>query len=197
VERRLNGGVFLWGIGNSIAAGISELVRTTGGAEVLFSPIKSGPRPIDVAPDRYIAWTKGEAADGSTYPLPANSIVISGHAEAASRHSRYALICHSESQLVFEDVGHKVEFAGLRNLISGKPVGASQVTAVVVSDPTAEAGGTEYPVAFRAALEYPYFIRLRDPVPVILGMKQATLSGELPVADREARRDELLATRAT
>ena len=175
----------------------TELVRTTGGAEVLFSPIKSGPRPIDVAPDRYMAWTKGEAADGSTYPLPANSIVLSGHAEAASRHSRSPSSAMAESQLVFEDVGHEVEFAGLRNLMSGKPVGASQVTAMVVRDPTAKAGGTEYPVAFRAALEYPYFIRLRDPVPVILGMKQATSAATPCSGAREARRDELLATRAT
>ena len=43
-ERQANRGVYFWGIGNSVAPGIAELVRRTTSPEVLFSSIKSRPR---------------------------------------------------------------------------------------------------------------------------------------------------------
>jgi hypothetical protein len=56
----------------------------------------------------------------------------------------------------------RVRFGGLRNLRSGKPLGASQVTAVVQR--TNDECGTEYVIALRARLVEPYFVRLADPV---------------------------------
>jgi hypothetical protein len=52
----------------------------------------------------------------------------------------------------------------LQNLLSGRPVGASQVTAVVRH---AARGGTRiraYRAILRASLEPPFFVRLRSPV---------------------------------
>jgi hypothetical protein len=55
----------------------------------------------------------------------------------------------------------------LRNLVSGRSVAASQVTAVVErSDEASEASGTTYLVRLRARLVAPYFVRLTDPVVV-------------------------------
>jgi hypothetical protein len=196
LERSRNGGVFLWGIGNSVASGISELVRTTDVPEVLFSPIKSAPRPVDIAPERYVAWTRGETADGCPYDLPPNSIVISGHTRSASRHWRYALVCRSESPLLFDEGAHSVNFAALRNLISNKPLGPSQVTAVVKRVEAVDGGGSEYAVAFRAELASPYFVRLRDPVPVLLGRAIETLSRDEVALEREEWRAYFLATRS-
>jgi len=65
-----------------------------------------------------------------------------------------------------------VRFADLRNLLSGSALGASQVTAVVENLAGRDGGGTEYAVALRASLVAPYFLRLRDPVPVAPAARQ-------------------------
>ena len=53
----------------------------------------------------------------------------------------------------------------LRNLVSGRPVGASQVTAVVERfTVSSEVSATSYVVRLRARLVAPYFVRLTDPV---------------------------------
>ena len=69
-ERRANGGVFFWGIGNSVAPGISELIRRSALPEVLFSPIKGRPRSADVNPANVASWTVGETLAGSQFELP-------------------------------------------------------------------------------------------------------------------------------
>src|ERR1700737_3213480 len=163
-ERQANQGVFLWGIGNSVAPGISALVRYSDQPEVLFSPIKGAPRSVDVKPETVVAWTAAETATGDAYPLPPNSVVLSGHHALPEGRSHYALVCYSASPLSFEGPGGALTFGSLRNIGSGSPVGSSQVTAVVVRDRDAQGGGRVYPVTFRAALVWPYFIRLRRPV---------------------------------
>ncbi len=61
------------------------------------------------------------------------------------------------------DLG-RLNFLELENLVSGRALGASQVTAVV-SKAQGESTGSEYVVALRASLVSPYFVRLRNPVP--------------------------------
>jgi hypothetical protein len=192
LERRRNGGVFLWGIGNSVAGAMGELVRTSATSEVLFSPIKSRPRLVDACPDVLVAWTAAETADGQRYSLPANSVVISGHTATSGRQTRYALVCRSDSELVFEDAGFTVYVAALRNLVSGRPVGVSQVTAVVRRQVAPDFEGRPYPVVFRATLTYPYVVRLREPVPVDLGAELASLTREQLTLRREAYRSSAL-----
>lgn len=166
-ERRTNGGIFFWGIGNSIAPSLSELLRRSTHPEVLFSPIKSCPRPFDVKPPRVVAWTVGETIDGELFDLPPAVQVKSRSSERAlPTLSHYALVCASPRPLELSNLG-QLSFRALRNLLSGNVLGASQVTAVVSRlRGDHPAGGNEYRVALRADLVAPYFIRLREPVPL-------------------------------
>ena len=154
-ERR-DSGSFFWGIGNSVGPGIQELLRRTNRPEVLFSPIRSRPRVVDVNPPSLTRWRAGTDLDGKRVVLPEAARVMSGHA----RRAHYALVCHSDEPLRLEDVG-RIRFGALRNLVSGNPLGASQVTAVVELMQPSPADG-EYPVALRARLVSPYFVRLDE-----------------------------------
>ena len=156
-ERRATGGVFLWGIGNAIGPGIEALVAQEARPEVLFSPMRSRPRALDVAPDAVVRWRAAETLAGERVELPTAVCVTS----RAGRSAHYALVCASALPLTPNELG-RVRFGGLRNLRSGNPLGASQVTAVVKC--VDDARGAEYVVTLRASLAAPYFVRLRDPV---------------------------------
>lgn len=164
VERQANGGMFFWGIGNSVAAAVEELVRRVDEPEVLFSPIKSRPRRVDVAPGRVVRWASAEALSGGVFELPSQARVTSRWNPGRPAGARYALVCSSAEPLAVADAG-RLSFAALRNLRSGTPLGASQVTAVVERADAAPGGG-EYSVAIRAALVAPYFVRLHRPIPL-------------------------------
>lgn len=163
-ERRANSGVFYWGIGNSVAAGIAELARSCRQPEVLFSPIKSRPRSVDVDPPTLVQWVVGETLTGERLELPPSVRVI-GRGGASVVPPHYALVCSSDDPLVLGDFG-KVRFGEVRNLLSGKRLGTSQVTAIVRY--LGKGAGTDhgYRVALRARLTPPYFVRLRDPIDV-------------------------------
>lgn len=162
-ERQSEGGLFLWGIGNAIGPGVKELVRYCPEPEVLFSPIKSPPRPVDVRPRAVVAWTIGETLDAETYTLPKHSLVTSRYDATSPRKCHYALVCFSDQPLSVGENGPTLAFDSLSNLLSGRQIGASQVTAVVErKEPPA--GARRYLVAFRARLIWPYFIRLWQPI---------------------------------
>lgn len=163
-ERRSNDGLFLWGIGNSIVPGLEELLAREPAPEVLFSPIRTPPRDVDVDPPAVASWTAARAMGGAAFALPEYSTVTSRYdpARPAARH--YALVCASPVPLRVEAAA-TLTFSGLRNLRSGAPVGFSQVTAVVSREDGHE-GADDYPVAFRAALVAPYFVSLHEPRPL-------------------------------
>ena len=166
-ERVRNGGVFLWGIGNAIGPSMRQLIRVESEPEVVFSPIRSAPRKEDSAPEKIVRWTAGRTMSGQRYELPAASIVTSRFKPDARRSIHYALVCNSSAILCFDPNGETVSFGKLRNLITHRAIGASQVTAIVTQ--AAESmrfTARPYPVAMRAHLVFPYFIELLDPVPV-------------------------------
>jgi hypothetical protein len=163
-ERISNGGVFFWGIGNAIGASLRELLKRCSKPEVLFSPIKSRARAHDAAPEAVAAWISGETLDGDPFRLPTGSIVTSRYDLAATHHVRYALVCLSQTPLSMSQSEERIDFGELRNLLSGRPMGASQVTAVVERDATAFARASTYDVAMRAELVSPYFVRLQNPL---------------------------------
>lgn len=164
-ERLANGGVFFWGIGNAIGPSIKELLLRTASPEVLFSPIKSAPRPADSAPQSVAAWRSAETLEGEPFQLPAFSLVTSRYdPDASGRESRYALVCSSATPLQEPQCDEEIVLSSLRNLVSGRPVGSSQVTAVVYKLDEQTVGLTKYRIHIRAMLTYPYFIRLRDPL---------------------------------
>jgi hypothetical protein len=162
-ERQANDGVFLWGIGNAVGPGIAELLKRCEQPEVLFSPIRGRPRTVDVSPSAILAWTRAETLDGQLIELPPTTRVTSRHAGAAAPRPHYALVCTKNTPLAFSDLG-SLSFRDVRNLVSGRAVGASQVTAVVrrVADDVSEE--PHYPITLRASLAPPFFLRLRDPI---------------------------------
>lgn len=167
-ERLANGGVFFWGIGNAVGPSIAALVAQTNDPLVLFSPIKSPPRVEDAQPECVVTWTAAIGLNGAPYALPLQSLITSRFTVGREHH--YALVCsskfpltdaHNESLLTSEGI-----FPGdLCNFLTGRPVGASQVTAVVQRCRQA-ASKASYPVSFMAKLVPPYFIRLSAPRPI-------------------------------
>lgn len=168
-ERSANGGVFYWGIGNAVGPSILELLRQSDEPEVLFSPIKSAPRRDDVAPDSVVAWTAAAGMNGESYRLPIWSLITSRFNMQRPRH--YALVCRSDSSLLdahgtTDPVTEKISIGELSNLVTGRPLGSSQVTAVVRRQVQDALPGAEYLVKFRAKLVPPYFIQLSAPRPI-------------------------------
>lgn len=115
LERRSNDeGRFAWGIGNA--------VRTDGALEVAFIGVKK-PQPIDITPDGALFWNDPR--------LPAGSFVITRRNTRTGKQKRaYALICASDKPLGVDDLG-VIDLGMLCNVHSGKPLGASQNTALV------------------------------------------------------------------
>ena len=165
-ERLANSGLFFWGIGNAIGPSMTELVRRTERPEVIFSPIRSAPRRQDVTPTNVAAWTTAETLDGDCYELPSRSLITSRFDVSSPRGVHYALVCYRESALTCNTASGELRIGELRNLLTGRPIGASQVTAVVTRNPGESVSGTVYNISFRGRLVAPYFLRLRGPLPL-------------------------------
>jgi hypothetical protein len=165
VERRCNEGLFLWGIGNSVRPGLERLLEECARPEILFSPIRSRPRPIDVAPAKVLSWRRGEGLDGEEFEVPETMRVTSSEVLAGRNH--YALVCRAAEPLCLAEHG-RVDISRLRNIASGRRLGASQVTAVVSqADGVSGEPGREYVVAMRATLDPPYLVRLTVGAPAV------------------------------
>jgi len=128
---------------------------------VLFSPIRSSPRPSDVSPVAVATWKTAETLDGRSYALPERCLVTSRYDPEAPRESHYALVCWSGNSLSMNEAELHLDISHLRNLLTDRPVGASQVTAVVRNCSPATERGT-HRVALRARLAPPYLLRLRN-----------------------------------
>lgn len=165
-ERHATGGIFFWGIGNSVAPAIASLLHRSRCPEVLFSPIRSRPRSVDVRPPRLVRWSHGETLEGRLIKLPEEVLVTSRW--SAARPAHYALVCRSNDPIAAGNHG-ELSFGQLRNLLSGRPLGASQVTAVVRRARGIAADGPSYPIALRVMLDAPYFVRLRHPRDAVTG----------------------------
>ena len=162
-ERHASGGTFLWGVGNSIAPSLRELLRIEDQPPVVFSPMRSRPAQRDVAPAQVARWRADVDLDGQAYALPSAASVLSRYSPERPWH--YALVCHSEAPLLVDDAGPRLNAAHLRNLSRGTRVGASQVTSVVRrSTERVDAHAVDYVATFQTLLSRPFFIRLLDPV---------------------------------
>ena len=165
-ERRLGGGRFLWGIGQSLGNNAEIAANRAGALAAVFSPMPSRPKAIDVQPGEVVLWNAWVDRNGQTHPLPSHTFVTS-RAKLPSgkrKEHHYALVCSSSSELVAGS-NLKVFSGSLRNVSTGKGLGASQVTAVVdCVQANIEAHTKSYPVAFTVELEAPYFVRLVQPV---------------------------------
>lgn len=164
-ERLDNDGVFFWGIGNSVAPGVAALLEHCERPEVLFSPIKGRPRAVDRAPAARFAWRAGHDLDGAPFELPPAARVTSGGPAGGASRPHYALVCASLQPLSMAPDDVELDFLALRNFVSGNPLGASQVTAVVRTVPGQPVSDMRYRVAMRAELVSPYFVRLTEVFP--------------------------------
>ncbi len=165
LERQAGGGTFYWGIGSAVGRALEALVSGIGEPEVLFSPISSKARIADVSPARVARWRAGQGLLGESILLPDHARVTSRWDPGRPNAARYALVCASDEPLRLENHG-EIRFGSLQNFCSGAPVGASQVTAVVRRNNSPPPCGRAYPVALRASLVEPYFLRLTSPTQV-------------------------------
>lgn len=162
-ERRRNGGIFLWGIGNSIAPSLRALLQRNPEPSVIFSPMRTLAAPRDVSPQAVARWLAGVGLDGADSPLPSQSLVTSRYF-AGKRH-HFALVCYKASPLDSAGSDAVLSASGLRNFARGTSVGASQVTAVVERYRQHDAeSGARYAVALTTKLAPPYLLKLSRPV---------------------------------
>ncbi|MDP3888201.1 hypothetical protein [Hydrogenophaga sp.] len=164
-ERLVTGGMFLWGIGNSVGPAIRDLIRLEERPMVLFSPMRSKPKAIDVAPTGLTVWSEALDLDGRDWTIPEGVKVTSrqGSETGRTKRSHYALVCRSSSPLTALDLA-SLRYEELVNLQSKNKLGASQVTAVVEQLARGATECTTYPVAFMAELVFPYFVKLGGPL---------------------------------
>ena len=167
-EREANGGVFFWGIGNAIGPSLRELLSYEPNPEVLFSPIKSRPRREDTHPTAVVAWTRAECLDGTPFKLPPRALITSRLDPAAPKSSHYTLVCATDTPLTTPQQVGVLDVGAIENLITGRSIGASQVTAVVRRREHHPAVSRAYEIALRAQLVPPFFLRLHEPVPLLL-----------------------------
>lgn len=164
-ERIKNGGVFLWGIGNSIKPSLLALLNLEPEPTVVFSPMLSRPAPCDVFPRQVGAWRSAIGLDGQAYELPEHTSVTSGARAAEPPQRHFALVCQRDDALLRANEEGRLDDGALRNLRTGSAIGGSQVTSVVrCADTTSERG--RYRVAFKAALIHPYLVKLCDWMPL-------------------------------
>ena len=96
--------------------------------------------------------------------------IVTSRFRAGHRHRyHFALVCSSPEELMFKPAGPRFAMRDLVNVVSGLPVGFSQVTAIVRHDPcgghSSSAAGN-YHAAMMVDLVVPYFLRLRFPEPL-------------------------------
>lgn len=167
-ERRLNGGHFAWGIGNSILTNLELLVKGQPRPKLVFSRIRSPAQRIDATATRVLLWTAFRCGQ-QVYELPPKVVVTSRALTPSGsiKDRHYVLFCRSDKPL--RPVPFGLSLSQVQNLGSLSPVGFSQVTAVVRYQGTAAennggVNGYEYTVDAMADLVYPYCAQLEQPV---------------------------------
>ena len=170
-ERRHGGGYFFWGVGNAPALAINPLAREHARVPVIFSEMKSKPKPADTHPAQVLAWRRYLDLDGTGHALPDHVLVTS---KATITHSNklrgyYALMCFTDTPLELSEDGASFNHLFYRNFSEqSAPVGPSQVTALLkladASDDIAPALTTSYQADLQAWLTGSYWVRLSDPV---------------------------------
>jgi hypothetical protein len=157
---RQSGNTFWWGIGESKADQIGLLLTRDPRPLILFSLMVSRPHRRDSHPDGVLLWEAYKTTEGEIR-LPPHAIVISRAHDSNGRPKQryYALVC--ENPMAILHGGHgMLDTRTLRNFGNGgKPVGSSQVTAVVERT-TPHDRGRSYGITARATLTAPYAVQL-------------------------------------
>lgn len=169
LERRAGGGVFAWGIGNSLGetTKLAQQEMPHNTVDVLFTQMRSAPKHIDAEPSKILLWLGYLNEDGGQTRLPNHMVVTSrgNLAHAGGKRSHYALICDGPHDITIPTNVGVIDANRARNFASLNPLGASQVTAIVrYQSDLEELPEKPYPVTFRAKLHGAGFVRLTSPV---------------------------------
>lgn len=186
-ERQLGGGYFFWGIGQSLGENAKTAAPEIAALHVIFSPMSSKPKRIDVAPNDVAIWNAWVDAQGVARRLPIHCFITSRASLPSGRtkESHYALVCFSDQELNEQSNEFFIFPRHLRNVTTSKSLGSSQVTAVVhatnLKDKTSNA--KSYSVSFTAELRSPYCVQLAQPllldVEELIEIKAITNSGDI------------------
>ena len=155
-----SGGTFWWGIGKFKAEQIGLLLAKDRHPVVIFSQMVSRPHQRDSHPDGVLLWEEYETTRGRI-PLPPHAVVTSRAHDSKGRPKKrhYALVCESPMEILCGG-GSTLDAGALRNIgDGGKPVGSSQVTAVVEQTARNDKGRS-YAITARATLIAPYAVKL-------------------------------------
>lgn len=166
-ERLAGDGRFFWGVGNAPAVITNSLARTQTCVSVVFSKMKSKPKAIDKNPSTTVIWRQYIDHEGKIRPLPENALVTSrGESSLLRKRSHYALECFSAEPLAMNTNMEPFDPSAYRNASgTGRPVGASQVTSLLVPAPGHQQNHkTAYSVDMTAVLTGSYWVKLVDPV---------------------------------
>lgn len=169
LERRAGRGLFAWGIGSSlgVTTKLAQQEMQHNEVDVLFTPMRSAAKHIDVEPSQVLLWLNYLNEDGEQTRLPSHMVVTSrgNPAQAGGKRSHYALICNGHHDITIPANGGVIDANKARNFASLNPLGASQVTAVVRYQSSRDKlPEKSYPVTFRAKLHGAGFVRLVSPV---------------------------------
>jgi hypothetical protein len=121
-----------WGIGESKTEKVRVLLARDPHPAILFSLMPSAPHRRDSNPDGVLLWEAYQTPRGRM-PLPPHAIVVSrAHERNGSPKQRYyAFVCEHPTGLP-RSGGGTVDMGTLRNFgDGGKPIGSSQISAVV------------------------------------------------------------------
>lgn len=170
-ERRHGNGHFFWGVGNAPALAIDPLARKQTPVPVIFSEMKSKPKPADTHPAQILAWRRYLDFEGTEHPLPDHVLVTSKATitRAKKLRSYYALMCFTDSPLELSEHGASFNHLSYRNVSQQSgPVGPSQVTALLkltdANDDNPPTLTASYQTDLQAWLTGSYWVRLSDPV---------------------------------
>jgi hypothetical protein len=165
LERLAGNGVFAWGIGSSLgnSVDLARQMSPDGKVDVLFTPMKSAPKQVDVAPSQTFLWLSYIESDGRIASLPDHLLITSRGSE--SKRTHYALLCYSDHSIEDDMLEDYIYATSARNLASSNRIGPSQVTSMVRYGADVDAmNDAPYRVAFRAALHQQGFLKLLNPV---------------------------------
>jgi hypothetical protein len=179
-ERSAGSGLFFWGVGNPPARFTSGLALSRTPVELIFSVMKGKPKAADERPDAVVAWNAYVDALGHVQQVPPHVLVTSRRDTAKGpKTAHYALICRSHRQLELRR-GDPFNHHEYRNAgVTGGPIGASQVTALVRPAGPCSLPAT-YEANMRARLVDGYWVKLLMPSPIHCNLD------ELPLASDEA-----------
>ena len=167
-ERRLGNGYFFWGIGQSLGKKINFVTSETSILKAIFSPMLSKARSIDSSPGSVVFWNAWVDSTGRTRPLPVHSFITSRAflPSGKRKRSHFALVCFSDQELNKQNHTLSVSSNYLRNVKTNKPLGSSQVTAIVntIAQEEEFTRSKRYTVSFTAELRQPCCIQLAQPI---------------------------------